>query len=213
MGAFLMMNLPNSITLLRILCVIILTIALQIAPLGQTLSTDSIGSEGLTASTARIIAFWAFVIGAISDFFDGYLARRMNLVTNFGKLIDPLADKILVCTAFIYLSVVGLCPYWITVVIVTREFLVTGIRQLAAAQGYVMAADKSGKWKTGFQLAFCIDGLMLVAYGAHLPEPFPTLLFDTIGFWLRNSLLWLSLLLTLWSGVHYCIQGSKFIRG
>lgn len=208
-----MFNLPNSITLLRILCVIILTIALQVAPLEQVLGTGEISSAGLTASTARIIAFWAFVVGAISDFFDGYLARRLNMVTNFGKLIDPLADKILVCTAFIYLSVVGLCPYWMTVVIVTREFLVTGIRQLAAAQGYVMAADKSGKWKTAFQLAFCIDGLMLVAYGAHLPEPFPTLLFDEIGFWLRNSLLWLSLLLTIWSGVHYCIQGSKFIRG
>ena len=99
------------------------------------------------------------------------------------------------------------------IVIVTREFLVTGIRQLAAAQGYVMAADKSGKWKTGFQLAFCIDGLMLVAYGPHLPEPFPTLLFGETGFWLRNALLWLSLLLTIWSGLHYCIQGSKFIRG
>ena len=210
-----MFNLPNCITLTRIFCVIVFTCALAwdaAAPAAAAI-TPEFGGMLVPLSTARGIAFWAFVLGAISDFFDGYLARRLNQVTNFGKLIDPLADKILVSAAYIYLTEMHLCPFWVTIIIIFREFLVTGIRQLAVAQGYVMAADWCGKWKTGFQLAYSIDCLLLLAYGGNLFFPLPDLLFGGIGEGLRAAFLWISLILTLWSGANYCFQARRFIRG
>ena len=106
----------------------------------------------------------AFVLGAISDWLDGYLARRMGLVTSLGKLLDPLADKILVCSGFVYLSAKGLCPVWVTALILCREFLVTGIRQIAIEEGKVIAADQLGKWKTTFQLTFIITALVYLTF-------------------------------------------------
>ena len=108
-----MFNLPNCITLTRIFCVIVFTCALAWDAAHPSLVAEiSEESAGILVplSLARCIAFWAFVIGAVSDFFDGYLARKLNQVTNFGKLIDPLADKILVSAAYIYLTGVHLCP-------------------------------------------------------------------------------------------------------
>lgn len=110
--------------------------------------------------TGYWIALIVFIIAAISDFLDGYLARKLNLVTSLGKLLDPLADKILVCTAFVYLSAAGLAPVWATTLIIAREFFVTGIRQIAIEQGVVIAADRLGKYKTTFQLIFCILGIL-----------------------------------------------------
>ncbi len=107
-------NLPNSITMGRL----VLT--------GVFIISASIG--GLTA---HIIALASFVLATISDWLDGYLARKLNLVTSLGKLLDPLADKILVAAAFVYLSSEDLCPVWVTSVIIGREFLVTGLRQIA----------------------------------------------------------------------------------
>ncbi|MCP4812318.1 MAG: CDP-diacylglycerol--glycerol-3-phosphate 3-phosphatidyltransferase, partial [Planctomycetaceae bacterium] len=84
---------------------------------------------------------------------DGYLARKMDLVTDFGKLMDPLVDKILISAAFIMLTATGLIPAWITILIISREFLVTGLRLLASSQGAVLMADSLGKWKTVAQIA------------------------------------------------------------
>ena len=122
-----MLNLPNIITLTRIALVIVFTLALTVDGIPPVLSKapmDSIPYGGwfVPLNAGLCIALWAFVVGAISDFLDGYLARKYNLVTNFGKLIDPLADKILVCAAFVYLTYVGMCPFWVTIVIVFREF-------------------------------------------------------------------------------------------
>ena len=85
-----------------------------------------------------------FVLAAVSDFVDGYLARRMGLVTPLGKLMDPLADKILVSAAFVFFTERGLCPVWVTALIIGREFLVTGLRQIAIEAGQVLAADSLG---------------------------------------------------------------------
>ena len=213
-----MLNLPNSITLVRILLVLVFTIVLaigDITPIHGESSIDSLPTQGyfIPISIAGCIALWAFVVGAISDFLDGYLARKLNLVTNFGKLIDPLADKILVCSAFVYLTYVGMCPFWATIIIVFREFLVTGLRQLAVEQGKVMAADRSGKWKTAVQLTYCISCLVHLCYAGNLPEPLHSLSVGEGGYWLREISLWLSIALTLWSGINYCVQSRHFLKG
>ncbi len=141
------MNLPNSITLFRLVLTAVFCVAAS--------------AEGVVGYA---IALAAFVLGAISDWLDGYLARRMGLVTSLGKLLDPLADKILVCSGFVYLSSEGLCPVWVTALIICREFLVTGIRQIAVEEGKVIAADNLGKWKTTFQLTFIITALVYLTF-------------------------------------------------
>ena len=141
------MNLPNTITLFRLVLTAVFCVAAS--------------AEGLVGYA---IALSAFVLGAISDWLDGYLARRMGLVTSLGKLLDPLADKILVCSGFVYLSAKGLCPVWVTALILCLEFLVTGIRQIAIEEGKVIAADQLGKWKTTFQLTFIITALVYLTF-------------------------------------------------
>ncbi len=203
-----MVNLPNSITLARLIMVTIFTTALAADGVTSHVSAEYVPSSGwfVTLSLPACIALWAFVIGAISDFFDGYLARKYGLVTNLGKLLDPLADKILVCSAFVYLSSVNMCPFWVTVLILFREFLVTGLRQLAALKGVAIAADLSGKWKTGFQLGFCIACLFHFAYGGNAPQPLRFLSIGEGGMWCRAFFLWGSVLLTIWSGLHYLVR-------
>ncbi len=142
-----MMNLPNTITLCRLV-----------------LTAIFCGAASAEGVVGYAIALAAFVLGAISDWLDGYLARKLNLVTSLGKLLDPLADKILVCSGFVYLSAKGLCPVWVTALILCREFLVTGIRQIAVEKGTVIAADGLGKWKTTFQLIFIITALVYLTF-------------------------------------------------
>ena len=136
-----MLNLPNAITLTRIALVVVFTAAVSVAD---------------QYSWGYLAALVTFILAACTDWLDGYLARRLNQVTTFGKLIDPLADKIAVSAAFIYLTGEGLCPAWITILIISREFLVTGLRQIAQDHGVIIPAGTSGKWKTAFQMAFCI---------------------------------------------------------
>lgn len=212
-----MLNLPNTITLVRIFLVLVFTVALVcdgIEPGPAVADINNLEEIGWfhPITVGGAIALWAFVFGAISDFFDGYLARKYNLITNLGKLLDPLADKILVSAAFIYLTYVGMCPFWVTILIIFREFLVTGLRQIAVANNYVMAADRLGKWKTGMQLAFCIAAMVYLAYGPHLPQPLKFLSVGEGGVWLRGIFLWSSVALTVLSGVNYCVQGRKFLR-
>lgn len=206
-----MRHLPNILTVSRILLVLLFTVVLAVdgalSPLRDTVS----GGWFEALSWASAVAVWAFIAGAITDFLDGYLARKYNVVSDFGKLMDPLADKILVGAAFIYLSTVGMCPFWVTILIIFREFLVTGLRQLAVAKGYVMAADRWGKWKTAIQLVFCIACLANLAYGGNLPEPLCSLSIGAGGEWLRCISLWLSVVLTVFSGLNYCVQARRFL--
>lgn len=208
-----MLNLPNSITISRIILVIVYTVALAIDGSVSPYINEVTGGWFQPISTTACIALWAFVVAAITDFFDGYLARKYNLVTSFGKLIDPLADKILVSAAFVYLTAVGICPFWVTIVIIFREFLVTGLRQLAVAQGQVIAADKLGKWKTAAQLTYCIACMAQLAYGGNLIEPLRSLSIGESGWWFREITLAASVILTLWSGVNYCYHGRHLLRG
>lgn len=206
-----MRNIPNILTVSRLILVILFTVVLAVDGAPSPLRGVVSGGWFEPISLAACVALWAFAIGAATDFLDGYLARKYHVVSDFGKLMDPLADKILVSAAFIYLTWVNMCPFWVTILIIFREFLVTGLRQLAVTKGVVMAADRWGKWKTAVQLVFCLACLANLAYGGNLPEPLCSLSIGTAGEWLRSITLWLSVLLTLFSGFNYCLQARKFI--
>ncbi|MBK1831777.1 CDP-diacylglycerol--glycerol-3-phosphate 3-phosphatidyltransferase [Verrucomicrobiaceae bacterium R5-34] len=183
------MNLPNTITMFRLVLTAVFCAAAS--------------SEGVTGYA---IALAAFVLGAISDWLDGYLARKLNLVTSLGKLLDPLADKILVCSGFVYLSAKGLCPVWVTALIICREFLVTGIRQIAVEKGTVIAADGLGKWKTTFQLTFIITALVYLTFETIVSDNAVVTFLQYLSdkdHWLFPLSLWPAVALTVISGVSY----------
>lgn len=134
------MNLPNKITMFRVVLIpvfVVLMLVPQI-PFGN------------------LLAAVVFVIACISDFFDGYLARKYKLVTNFGKFMDPLADKLLVCSALICLVGLDRVPAWIVIIIIAREFIISGFRLIASDNGVVIAASFFGKFKTTAQMIACI---------------------------------------------------------
>lgn len=191
-------NLPNAITLSRLV-----------------LTAVFVAGTAFETVLGHWIALISFVIAAVSDFVDGYLARKLGLVTPMGKLLDPLADKILVGAAFVYLSAEGFCPVWVTVMILAREFLVTGLRQIAVEAGQVLAADNLGKWKTGLQLTFCITCLVWFCFG---PLPAGNPIVDLIRYlsnpksWLIPTSLWLALGLTLLSGWNYMWASRNLLR-
>src|SRR5439155_2286417 len=135
-----------------------------------------------------------FVIATITDYWDGKIARRDKLITNFGILMDPLADKILICSAFIAFVELRLIPAWMVVIIVARELGITGLRLLAASKQVVLAAERYGKHKTISQIAAVIALLVMDAYG----EWWPWLrdLFKPWTPWFALIVLWLTVLLT-----------------
>lgn len=159
-----------------------------------------------------------FIVAAVSDWLDGYLARKMGLVTPLGKLMDPLADKILVSAAFVFFTREGLCPVWVTALIIGREFLVTGLRQIAIEAGQVLAADGLGKWKTTLQLAYLITGLVWLT-GEKAQKLFPVVeplkqlaRPGSEGGWLQPFFLWGAVALTVISGVNYIWSGRGLLK-
>ena len=182
-------NLPNAITFSRLL-----------------MTAAYVAAVSVGTASAYVVGLVLFVVAAISDWFDGWLARRMGLVTPLGKLMDPLADKILVCAAFVFLTERGFCPVWVTALVMGREFLVTGLRQVAIEAGEVLAADRLGKWKTGLQLTYCITGMVWLAFdGLGTQDPVSRLLryLSDPDSWLMPGSLWLAVVLTLVSGANY----------
>ncbi len=171
-----------------------------------------------SSSAGYTIGLVLFVVAAASDWLDGYLARKMGLVTPLGKLMDPLADKILVSAAFVFFTAKGLCPVWVTALIIGREFLVTGLRQIAIESGHVLAADRLGKWKTIFQLTYLITGLVWLAslhaagsgaslhWLGHLARP------AADGGWLQPIFLWAAVALTVISGWNYLWNSRQLLR-
>lgn len=134
------MNLPNKITTIRVLMIPIYLVFMLVEQIPY----------------GRYIAGVIFTIAAITDALDGYLARKNNLVTNFGKFMDPLADKLLVCSALICFVEFNLIPGWIAIVIISREFIVSGFRTIASDNGVVLAAGWWGKIKTNVQIVMCV---------------------------------------------------------
>ena len=136
------MNLPNKLTILRV-CLIPFFVAALLFDHGNNY-------------TMRIVANVLFIVASLTDLFDGKIARKYNLVTNFGKFMDPLADKLLVCSALICLIELGQLPAWVVIIIISREFIISGFRLVAADNGVVIAASYWGKFKTTFQMAAVI---------------------------------------------------------
>ncbi len=132
------MNLPNKLTLLRVVLIPVFVVLLLL--------------EGGQNYTLRIAALIVFCIASFTDFLDGQIARRNNLVTNFGKFMDPLADKLLVCSALICMIELGQLPSWYVITVIAREFIISGFRLVAADSGIVIAASWWGKFKTTFQM-------------------------------------------------------------
>ena len=139
----------------------------------------------------QVATFVIYVTAAISDFFDGYFARKLKLVNDFGKLMDPLADKILTAAAFVCFVGAGIMPPWMLVVVLAREFLITGLRGLAASHNKIIAARLSGKVKTFVQMVTI--GVILLGGWVFEFDKFPA---DQI-------LLWVTVVVTVHSGVEY----------
>jgi len=169
------MSLPNQITLARIALIPLMMLAM---PFNQW---------------AGMIIFLA---AACTDGIDGYIARKYYLITNLGKFLDPLADKLLISAALIYMVQIDRLSAWIVVLIISREFAVTGLRLVAAGSGEVIAAGTLGKWKTVSQIIAV--ALLMIA--------------DTpLRYTLSQVMIWAALILTLWSGIDYFYRNRHFL--
>jgi CDP-diacylglycerol--glycerol-3-phosphate 3-phosphatidyltransferase len=185
------LNLPNSLTLLRILFVPLLVVVLLTPPWAV--------AEWFGA-WHEIVAVLIFLVAAATDWLDGYLARSRGQVTTLGKLLDPIADKLLTTSAFISLVELRLAPAWMIVVIVGREFVVSGMRSIAASRGWVMAASRWGKYKTASQVV----AIVLLILTNRLGGLFP---YGNLGV----LALWVVLALALVSMVHYLVLFLKTV--
>mgnify|MGYP000575773452 CR=1 FL=1 len=175
------MNLPNKLTILRVIMIPFFVFFLL---------------SGVGGSASKWIALVIFAAASITDTLDGYIARRDNLITDFGKFMDPLADKLLVCSAMICLIPSGKLPTAIVIVIIAREFIISGFRLIAAENGVVIAANYWGKFKTVSQMIMII--LLLIDLGG---------VFDI----LEQIFIWLSLALTVISLITYIWQNRSVL--
>ena len=175
------MNTPNKLTIARMIIVPFLVIFLL---------------TGWGGEANRYISLTLFVVASVTDWFDGYLARKNNLVTNFGKFMDPLADKLLVCSAMICMIDLKRLPAWFVIIIIAREFIISGFRLIAAENGIVIAANYWGKFKTASQM------IMIILLILH---------FDGIFVTLEQLFIWLSLALTIISLITYIWQNKSVL--
>ena len=192
------MNLPNKLTITRI----------ALAPVFMILFL-------IDNRYTRLLALAVFFVAALTDLIDGYLARRNGWVTGFGKFMDPLADKILTSTAFICLVSLNYVKAWMVLAIVGREFLITGIRSLAAYKGWVIMPTILAQWKTASQmvvilgiLTFYESRMLLEPLGLHWPifdSPWPARVIDASVF--------VVMLLTVITGLDYLIKNAALIKG
>ncbi|TFJ94725.1 CDP-diacylglycerol--glycerol-3-phosphate 3-phosphatidyltransferase [Lentibacillus salicampi] len=189
------MNIPNKMTLSRI-CLIPIFIILLAVPFNW--GEWSTGETVLPV--AHFIAALLFIIAAATDWVDGYYARKYDLVTNLGKFLDPLADKLLVAAALILLVEMGMAPGWIAIIIISRELAVTGLRLVAAGEGIVLAAGNMGKLKTATQM---------IAIALLLLHDFP---FSYAGLPLGMIMLYISLFFTVASGYDYFVKNWHVMR-
>ena len=175
------MNTPNKLTVARMIIVPFLVVFLL---------------TGWGGEANRYISLVLFVVASVTDWFDGYLARKNNLVTNFGKFMDPLADKLLVCSAMICMIDLKRLPAWFVIIIIAREFIISGFRLIAAENGIVIAANYWGKFKTVSQM------IMIILLILH---------FDGIFVILEQIFIWLSLALTIISLITYIWQNRTVL--
>lgn len=182
------MNLPNRLTIMRIILVPFFVLFLL---------CDNIPYSAL-------FALLVFTVASITDYLDGKIARSRDLITNFGKFLDPMADKVLVLSALICLSHISLCSPIVVIIVAAREFMVSSLRLVAASQGVVLAAGWSGKVKTASQMFSIVAVLIMLSYGQLSNVVLPT---GTVS----NSLMWITAAIAVYSGIEYLIQNRKLI--
>ncbi len=183
-------NLPNALTVARIAVIPLLALILM--------------------SPSRSAGFWAailFAVASITDWLDGYLARRMGIVTIFGKFLDPIADKLIVMAALIMILPFNRVPAWMVLVILGREIIITGLRGIASSEGIVIHASDLGKYKTIFQIVAILGLVLHYDYNWFfgISHTLLTVNMHNVGMFF----LWIATILTAWSGVDYLI---RFIR-
>ena len=176
------MNLPNKLTVLRVIMIPFFVLFMLV---------------DITGAADKWIAVALFVAASLTDFLDGHLARKYHLVTNFGKFMDPLADKLLVSAAMICLVEMGRLPAWIVIIIISREFIISGFRLIASDYGVVIAASYWGKFKTVFQMA------MIIVLICNLGGAFV---------WVETALIWISLILTVVSLADYVVKNIDVLK-
>jgi CDP-diacylglycerol--glycerol-3-phosphate 3-phosphatidyltransferase len=189
-----MMNLANRITLARIFLVPIIMFFLL-----AKLNLPQLEFGEFVITYNQLIATLIFIIAASTDGLDGYIARSRKMVTNLGKLLDPLADKLLVAAVLISLVEMDKLDAWIAIVIISREFAITGLRQVALLEGKVMSASAWGKWKTGIQITMIIALLL-----NNFPFYFIGIPFDLISSWVAAAI-------TIYSGIDYFVKNKSVI--
>ncbi len=175
------MNLPNKLTILRMIMVPFFVL-FMLVPIGGPAN--------------KWIALAIFVVASLTDTLDGYIARRDHLITDFGKFMDPLADKLLVCSALICFVELGDLPAWMVIVIIAREFIISGFRLVASDNGIVIAASKTGKLKTISQMVMVV--LVIADLGG---------VFDV----LKQIFIWLALILTVVSLIEYLAKNKNVL--
>ncbi|MEA5085352.1 MAG: CDP-diacylglycerol--glycerol-3-phosphate 3-phosphatidyltransferase [Lachnospiraceae bacterium] len=175
------MNLPNKLTMARVIMIPVFLVVLL--------------SGVITEPMNRYIAVIIFIVASFTDYLDGHIARKYNLVTNFGKFMDPLADKLLVAAAIISMVELGDIAAWIVIVIISREFIITGFRLIAVEANVVIAASWWGKTKTVSQMAMII--VVLSGFGGILGQ----------------ILIYASTILTIISGVDYIVKNKSVLKG
>ena len=172
------MNLPNKLTVLRVIMIPFFVAALLY--------------DGGANQNMRYVAAALFIIASLTDMLDGKIARKYNLVTNFGKFMDPLADKLLVCSALICMIELRELPAWMVIVIISREFIISGFRLVASDNGVVIAASYWGKFKTTFQMI----GVVLLIFNIPVLSTLTTII------------VWIALALTVISLVDYIVKNA-----
>src|SRR6185369_16206407 len=186
------LNLPNILTMMRIAAIPLLA-ALLMSP----------------SRSAGFLAAALFAVASITDWLDGYLARRMGIVTIFGKFLDPIADKLIVMAALIMILPFNRVPAWMVLVILGREIIITGLRGIASSEGIVISASDLGKFKTIFQIVAIIALLLHFDYHWLFSSNNPLFIVNmhNVGMFY----LWIATLLTIWSGVDYLVRFIKVI--
>ena len=177
------MNLPNKLTILRVIMIPFFVFFLL---------------SGVGGSASKWIALVIFAAASITDTLDGYIARRDNLITDFGKFMDPLADKLLVCSALICFVELDKLPAWMVIIIIAREFIISGFRLVASDNGVVIAASYWGKFKTTFQM------LMVIVLILDIQMPF----FQILG----TVLTYVALILTVVSLIDYIVKNKDVLK-